>query len=372
MQELDSSESLAHINSFCKSKLKEYSKKLDILNSNSLFTNSPDYSSEKFIELSQDLALTQNIVNICNNIIKLITQINDNEQLLNDDPEISKLARDEINQNKVQIDLKYKELKILTAKKLEGDEEFAIIEIRPGVGGAEASLFAHDLFLMYSKYLTAKNIKYEVIHIDYSELGGISEASIIVKEKGAYARFRFEAGVHRVQRVPTTESSGRIHTSTASVVVMPQIENPDIKIDPSEIRIDVFRASGPGGQSVNTTDSAVRITHIPTGIIVKSQNTKSQHQNKETALKVLQNKLLQLQKEAIANKLGKIRTEHIAGGDRSAKIRTYNFQQSRVTDHRLSKSWFNIAEIMSGNIDELISEENIFFREEANTNKLNG
>lgn len=365
MQELDSSQSLHDINSFCLSKLSEYTARSNSLSSNNLLINNPDYSSEKFIQLSQELSTTQYIVNLCSYIIELIKQINDNEQLLQGDPELAELAQDEINQNKIQIDLKYKELKILTAKKLEDDDEFAIIEIRPGVGGAEASLFAHDLFLMYSKYMTSNNIKHEVMHIDYSELGGISEVSVIVKEKGAYAKFRFEAGVHRVQRVPTTESSGRIHTSTASVVVMPQIENPDIKIDPNEIRVDVFRAGGPGGQSVNTTDSAVRVTHIPTGIIVTSQNTKSQHQNKETALKVLQNKLLRIQKEEIANKLGKIRSEHISGGDRSAKIRTYNFQQSRITDHRVGKSWFNIAEIMSGNIDELISEENIFFREEA-------
>lgn len=365
MQESGNFQSLSEIQTFCLTKLSEFSSKLDDLSSNELLISNPDYTSEKFIQLSQELSQTQHIVSICKNIIQLIDQIKQSEELLAGNDELADLAKSEITDNELKIQSEFKELQILTAKKLEDDDEYSIIEIRPGVGGAEASLFAHDLFMMYTKYMTSQSIKYEVMNIDYSELGGISEVSLIVKEKGAFGRFRFEAGVHRVQRVPSTESSGRIHTSTASVVVMPQIENPDIKIDPNDIRVDVFRAGGPGGQSVNTTDSAVRITHIPTGIIVTSQNTKSQHQNKETAMKVLQNKLLQIQKDEIANKLGKIRNEHISGGDRSAKIRTYNFQQSRITDHRVGKSWFNITEIMAGGIDELIAEENLYFREES-------
>lgn len=321
-----------------------------------------DYSSKEYIERSQEINKQKKIIDVSRLVLDSILQIE--EALKIESEDMKDLVEEEIKSSSEIIQKILPEIQLLTAKKLDDDDENAIIEIRPGVGGAEASLFANELFQMYTKYLTSKDIAIEIINIDYSDLGGIAEASFIVKKKGAYGLFRFEAGVHRVQRVPTTESAGRIHTSTASVVVMPQIENPDIKIDPNEIRIDVFRAGGPGGQSVNTTDSAVRVTHIPTGIMVTSQNTKSQHQNKETALKVLQNKLLQIEKERIASKLGQIRNEHMAGGDRSSKIRTYNFQQSRITDHRISKSWFNIAEIMSGFIDEVLTESGIEIRKE--------
>lgn len=202
----------------------------------------------------------------------------------------------------------------------------------------------------------------ELYSFVYDDVGGIKEAVFLIDEEESFAKFRFEAGVHRVQRVPTTESSGRIHTSTASVVVMPEISIKEVKIKPEELRIDVYRSSGPGGQSVNTTDSAVRITHLPTGITVSCQNGKSQHKNKEMALSILASKLEEIESSIQKDATKEIRNSAISGGDRSVKIRTYNFQQSRITDHRISTSWFNIPEIMDGEIEEIVATTNLKLR----------
>jgi peptide chain release factor 1 len=234
------------------------------------------------------------------------------------------------------------------------DEKDIIVEIRAGAGGQEASLFAGDLYRMYSRYADSQKWKTEVISSSPSELGGFKEIVFAVKGRGAYSRLKFESGVHRVQRVPVTESGGRIHTSTATVAVLPEVEDIDVKIDQNDLRIDIFRSSGPGGQSVNTTDSAVRITHIPTGIVVSCQDEKSQLQNKEKALRVLRarlyDKLLAEQQDELASR----RRLQIGTGDRSERIRTYNFPQGRVTDHRINYTAYNLDRVMEGEIDELI------------------
>ncbi len=246
------------------------------------------------------------------------------------------------------------------SKKLEFDELQAILEIRPGVGGEEASLFAEEIARAYTIYMTRKGMDFMILSKDYSENGTLKEFIVHITEKHAYGELRFESGIFRVQRIPITESNGRIHTSTIIFTVLPffqsQDDENDVKINPEDIRIDTFRSSGAGGQSVNTTDSAVRIKHLPSGIIVTCQNCKSQHQNKEYALRILKSKLLQMKKEEKLMKQQSIKQQISHNVDRSFKTRTFNFPQSRITDHRINKSWFNIEEFMEGNIEEVIRD----------------
>ncbi len=237
------------------------------------------------------------------------------------------------------------------------------MEIRAGTGGEEAALFARDLFRMYTRYANSKNWTVQVYSIFESDTKGIKEAIFKISGKNVYKCLKYESGVHRVQRVPVTESSGRIHTSAASVVVIPEIDDIHIEIDPKDIRIDVFRSRGSGGQSVNTTDSAVRITHLPTGIIVTCQDTKDQHKNKESALSVLKSKLYQLEHEKQQASLSNIRKNSIKTGDRSDKIKTYNFPQDRLTDHRIHKSWFGLNKILDGDLEEIIEQTSILFNQ---------
>jgi peptide chain release factor 1 len=235
------------------------------------------------------------------------------------------------------------------------DQGNAIVEIRAGTGGDESNLFTQEMFRAYSKFAEAQGYAIAIASVSYGSAGGYKEIVFFVEGKEAYKTLKFESGVHRVQRVPETESSGRIHTSAVSVVVLPEIPEADINIDPNDLRIDVYRSSGPGGQSVNTTDSAVRIVHEPTGIVVTCQDEKSQHKNKAKALKILTAKLHELAEEESADKVGEIRQQAIKTGDRSAKIRTYNFPQSRVTDHRIKESWHNLGEVLEGNFSEIIA-----------------
>ena len=238
----------------------------------------------------------------------------------------------------------------------EADTKNAIIEIRAGTGGLEATLFAYDLFKMYEKVSLKKGWSVEIISISKSEAGGLKEAIILVKGLGVYSTMKFESGVHRVQRVPTTETQGRVHTSAATIAVLPEAEEVDVKINEKDLRIDVFRSSGPGGQSVNTTDSAVRITHIPSGIVVSQQDEKSQHKNKAKAMKILRSRIYELEREKIEKERSLDRKSKIGTGDRSERIRTYNFPQGRVTDHRINVTLHKLTEFLSGDAFEEIND----------------
>ena len=272
------------------------------------------------------------------------------------DSEMEELLKDEISTLEEQIENDQEELKILLLPKDPNDEKNVFIEIRAGAGGDEAGLFAGELLRMYQMYSDKKRWTTEVMDIQQQGVGGVKEAVMMVKGKGAYSRLKYESGVHRVQRVPQTESSGRIHTSTATVAVLPEAEDVDIKIEQKDLRIDVFRASGNGGQCVNTTDSAVRITHIPTGLVVTCQDEKSQIKNKDKAMKVLKSRLYDLMEEEKNKDRADARKSQVGTGDRSERIRTYNFPQGRITDHRINKTIFQLQNFLDGDIEEMIDD----------------
>jgi peptide chain release factor 1 len=279
-----------------------------------------------------------------------------------DDPEMRALAEEEFQVLKEQIPLREREVQISLLPKDEADEKNAILEVRAGTGGDEAALFAADLFRMYQRYAEQHGWRFEVMSVSDSDLGGYKEATATVTGRSVFARLKFESGVHRVQRVPATETQGRIHTSAATVAVLPEAEEVDIQIEDKDLRIDVYRSSGPGGQSVNTTDSAVRITHLPTGLVVIQQDEKSQHKNKAKALKVLRSRLYEAERQARDAVRAANRKSQVGSGDRSERIRTYNFPQGRVTDHRINLTLYKIDKVMSGEaldeiIEALISED---------------
>lgn len=272
------------------------------------------------------------------------------------DSEMEELLKDEISTLEEQIEKDQEELKILLLPKDPNDEKNVFIEIRAGAGGDEAGLFAGELLRMYQMYSDKKHWTTEIMDIQQQGVGGIKEVVMMVKGKGAYSRLKYESGVHRVQRVPQTESSGRIHTSTATVAVLPEAEDVDVKIEQKDLRIDVFRASGNGGQCVNTTDSAVRITHIPTGLVVTCQDEKSQIKNKDKAMKVLKSRLYDLMEEEKNKDRADARKSQVGTGDRSERIRTYNFPQGRITDHRINKTVFQLQNFLDGDIEEMIDD----------------
>ena len=282
--------------------------------------------------------------------------IEDSLQLLDEESneELKELAKEELNEAKKRVEELENEIKILLLPKDPNDDKDIIVEIRAGAGGDEAALFAAELFRMYTHYVESKGWKVEVVNADETGIGGMKEIEFMVKGQGAYSVLKYESGVHRVQRVPETESGGRIHTSTASVAVMPEAEEVDIQIDEKDIRIDVMRASGNGGQCVNTTDSAVRLTHYPTGIVIYSQTEKSQLQNKDKAFALLRAKLYDLECQKRHDAEAEARKSQIGTGDRSEKIRTYNFPQGRVTDHRIGLTLYKLDKIMNGDIQEII------------------
>ena len=265
--------------------------------------------------------------------------------------EMMNLEKDDLSD---KIDKLEYDLKIALLPKDEADEKNAIIEVRAGTGGEEAALFAAKLFNMYHKYCEKKGWRFEILSISETGLGGFKDASALISGNNVFANLKFESGGHRVQRVPETESQGRVHTSAATVAVLPEAEEIDIKIEEKDLRIDVFRSSGPGGQSVNTTDSAVRITHLPTGIVVSMQDEKSQIKNREKAMKVLRSRLYDNKREQAEKERADNRKDQVGSGDRSERIRTYNFPQNRVTDHRINLTTYNIEEVMIGNLDEFI------------------
>jgi peptide chain release factor 1 len=316
--------------------------------------------SKTFAQKSKEYSDLGNMITIAREYIEFENDKKDLEQILNDkssDQEMRSLAEKELKTlEQKKIDYTNK-LKIFLLPKDEDDSKNAIVEIRAGTGGLEASLFCADLFKMYEKVCSKKKWKLEIINISKSEAGGFKEVIFLVNGNDIYSYLKYESGVHRVQRVPETETQGRVHTSAATVAVLPEAEEVDIQIKESDLRIDVFRAGGPGGQSVNTTDSAVRITHLPTGVVVSQQDEKSQHKNKAKALKILRSRVYEAEKRKKDQERADNRKSQIGSGDRSERIRTYNFPQGRVTDHRINLTLHKLEEFLSGEIHEEMNEE---------------
>jgi peptide chain release factor 1 len=271
------------------------------------------------------------------------------------DPEMRQMAEQELEALKQRVPKLEHDIRLLLLPKDAADDKNAILEVRAGTGGEEAALFAADLFRMYQRYADLHGWKFEVMHISDAGMGGYKDAAASISGRSVFARLKFESGVHRVQRVPATEAQGRIHTSAATVAVLPEAEEVDIKIEDKDLRIDVFRSSGPGGQSVNTTDSAVRITHLPTGVVVSQQDEKSQHKNKAKAMKILRARLYEAERQRQADERAVARKSQVGSGDRSERIRTYNFPQNRVTDHRINLTLYKLDKVMDGSaLDEVI------------------
>lgn len=292
------------------------------------------------------------------NLEKINKEIKENEEILtaSHDDELSSMAKEELETLRGRKNKLENELKLALLPKDPNDEKDVIVEIRAGAGGDESALFSEELFRMYLAFAQNKNWQTELLSSSAQEIGGFKEVIFRIQGDGAYSKMKYESGVHRVQRIPKTESKGRIHTSTATVAVLPEAEEVELEIKPEELKIDVFRSSGPGGQSVNTTDSAVRVTHIPSGLVVSCQDEKSQLKNKEKALKILRSRLLVQRQEEMDKEQGSRRKMQIGTGDRSEKIRTYNFPQSRITDHRIGYTTHDLEGILSGNLDEIIEE----------------
>lgn len=284
-------------------------------------------------------------------------RLNDAQEILsesNADKELKQLAQQEIAEAKVEIEHITEELKILLLPRDPNDERNVIIEIRAGAGGEESALFAHSLYRMYTMYAERRGLRYESLSANETELGGCKEVSFLITGDGAFSRFKFESGVHRVQRVPETETGGRIHTSTVTVAVLPEAEEVEMEINPSDLQIDTFRSSGAGGQHINKTESAIRITHIPTGTVVECQDERSQFKNKDKAMKVLRARLLEQKQNEQRSAIAADRKSQVGTGDRSERIRTYNFPQGRVTDHRIGLTLYKIDSILDGDLDEII------------------
>jgi len=324
-------------------------------------------------KIIQDLEVYQKYVREHSDLGKIVTvfreyktmgsEIDDSLELLkDDDPEILAMAKDEINRLTSEKEALEEKLKKLLIPKDPLDEKNVIIEIRAGIGGDEAGLFAGDLFKMYSRYAESMRWKVEIMNHNPTGVGGLKEIIAMVKGKGAYSRLKYESGTHRVQRVPATETQGRVHTSAVTVAVLPEAEDVEVKIDPNDIKVDVYRSQGPGGQSVNTTDSAVRITHLPTGVVVTCQDEKSQHKNKAKALKVLRSRLFDTMVREQNEERSEQRKSQVGSGDRSERIRTYNYQQGRVTDHRIGLTLYRLEGILQGDINEIIDELTTYYQ----------
>ena len=322
---------------------------------------------ELWQKLVKELSELDEVVKKYREYKRVIENIEEAKMILEDrnaDEELKDLAKEDLKINNNQRDKILEQIKILLLPKDPNDKKNVIVEIRGGAGGDEANLFAGDLFRMYSHYAESKKWRTEILNFNESDIGGFKEIVFMISGSGVYSRLKFESGVHRVQRIPETESNGRIHTSTVTVAILPEAEEVDVKINPNDLRIDVFRSSGNGGQSVNTTDSAVRVTHIPTGIVISCQDEKSQLKNKDKALKILRAKLFDLENEKQKKMLSQERKNQVGTGDRSERIRTYNFPQSRVTDHRINLTLYKLENILNGDLDEIIDSLVTFYQAE--------
>ena len=323
-----------------------------------LLVNSSELKPSELADLSKELSEIKSITDLVNKKEHLVREILDLSEIINDknaDRDIKDIATKEFNSLKEDINNLETEIQFALLPKDKDDTRNVILEVRAGTGGDEAGLFASDLFSMYEKLSIKNKWKFEVMEVSETSVGGYKEAQANIIGNGVFGRLKFESGVHRVQRVPTTETSGRIHTSAATVAVLPEAEDLEIVIDEKDLRIDVFRSSGPGGQSVNTTDSAVRITHIPSGIVVSQQDEKSQHKNRAKAMKILQSRLYEAERQKQQEKRSLTRKDQVGSGDRSERIRTYNFPQGRVTDHRINLTLHKLEKVLSGeSLDEFI------------------
>jgi peptide chain release factor 1 len=314
-----------------------------------------ELAPEQFVQLSKDYAEILPVAEAARELRRLRAELDVLDEMLADpSPDIREMAQEEKASLETQLPAAERDLALKLLPRDAADDRAAMLEIRAGTGGDEAGLFAGDLLRMYQRYAETRGWRFELISASQSEVGGYKEVIASVSGQGVFARLKFESGVHRVQRVPVTESGGRIHTSAATVAVLPEAEEVDVQINDADLRIDVYRSSGPGGQSVNTTDSAVRITHLPTGLVVIQQDEKSQHKNKAKALKVLRTRLYELERERLASERAGTRKSMVGSGDRSERIRTYNFPQGRVTDHRINLTLHRLPEILEGQMDELV------------------
>jgi peptide chain release factor 1 len=335
--------------------------------------SSQEIDKKTFAEKSKEYSDLNDIIKEATSYFNFQKNKDELEKLINDnnsENEMKDLAISELNELEKNNESNEKKIKLFLLPKDEADTKNAIIEIRAGTGGLEASLFASDLFKMYEKVSQKKKWLLEIISISKSDAGGLKEVIALIKGKNIYSSLKYESGVHRVQRVPDTETQGRVHTSAATVAVMPEAEELDVKIEEKDLRIDVFRSSGPGGQSVNTTDSAVRITHIPTGTVVSQQDEKSQIRNKEKGLKILRSRIYELERQKRDDKRSKDRKNKIGTGDRSERIRTYNFPQGRVTDHRINLTLHKLTEFLEGEIFDEMIENLVIQAQESELSKI--
>jgi peptide chain release factor 1 len=323
----------------------------------------PDISPPEIHKYSKELSELDEIVEVYRRYKTVLERIEENESLLKD-KDLGELAREELDELYKELSLLEGELRLLLLPKDPNDEKNVFLEIRAGTGGDEAALFAADLFRMYTRYAEANRWKVEIISLSETGIGGLKEVIAAIEGKNVYSRLKYESGVHRVQRVPTTETSGRIHTSTATVAVLAEPDEVEVEIDEKDLKIDTYRASGPGGQHVNKTDSAIRITHLPTGIVVQCQDERSQHKNRAHAMRMLRAKLYEIEEQKRRSELASTRKSLVGSGDRSEKIRTYNFRDGRITDHRIGLTLYKIEAILNGGMDELIDALTTYYQTE--------
>ena len=347
-------------------KLKSVEKRYDDLNQ---LLSDPKVISQQseFQKYAREQSELSPIVNKFQELQKINRQLEENKKILDEeqDPEVVEMAREDVADLETQKQEAEGALKLLLLPKDPRDERNVIVEIRAGTGGDEAALFSNDLFRMYSRYAEEKKWDVEILSSNLTGKGGFKEVIFNISGKGVYSKLKYEGGTHRVQRVPDTESQGRIHTSAVTVAVMPEVEDVDIKVNPADIKIDVYRSSGPGGQSVNTTDSAVRLTYIPTGMIVTCQDEKSQHKNREKAMKVLRARLYDEEQRKQQESMASERKQQVGSGDRSERIRTYNYPQERVTDHRIGLTLHKLSFMMEGDLNELLDALTLHFQTQA-------